>query len=266
MQYSIIKSELEPIIKKNNLNIAALTSEIDVLNLEISEKKQKVATLWKERDDLHSEQKKLSRYLESLTGLYYASIIIKHTGEPLGHLYHRSNQLNFKKLEQLVAEQKIYEVLHVMNLITTNRILCQRDDLKYLASDLADDLIILDCCIHVCHNLEQRFIKKYGSDDVFNLLKINLTEIQSKNISSTALDGMRIQRNIIAVIKQNQSYNDTQIDRLISKGGTKAYHESENFKIAQRLTNSIVFEEKKLKFYQVMYARLGISRAPPGEL
>lgn len=259
MDYSIVKSELEPIIIQNNQRLTEINNEIQKLQLEMKEKYDKIHELEKEKDILEQEKSRVTEYFDKLTGLYYASLIMQRTGEPLGGLYYRTQQLNTQKLSQLVTEYKIYEVLHIMNVITTNRILCRRVENEYIRNgQLIDDLLVLHNCIHTCSNLYHSFIKKYGSGNVFNLLKINLTEEQTENIQIIMAGMDYDQRKLIDRIISTQKSNDVQIDRLMARtNGHKLYQESEYFQISRKITKELTEEQKKLKVIQRIRKTLG---------
>lgn len=263
MDYSTVKSELDPIIANNKRRLGEIHIEISELTQEIQEKNQKMLALRKEWETLELEQTKITGYYDVLTGLYYASLIMEKTGEPLGGLYYRTNQLNTNELSHLVAEYKIFEVLHTFIVITTNRILCQRDNIEYITNELVNDLLVLHNCISTCSNLYKSFVKKYGSSNVVDLLKINLTDTLRENIISIALKQEWNQLQILKDLNLKQKNNDTQIDRLMAKtGGTKLYHESEYYLIAQRLTKEVREERKKLIVYQKIASSLRVYNKP----
>jgi hypothetical protein len=246
MNYATVKSELDPIISRNKCRLDEISNSINTINLEINEKNQKLLTLKKEHEALTLEQTKITRYYDVLTGLYYASLITQKTGEPLGGLYYRTNQLNTNELSKIVTEFKIFEVLHTFNVITTNRILCQRDNTNYITNELVNDIIVLQNCIYTCSNLYHSFVKKYKSSNVIELLKINLSESQKNTIVSIFLRQKWNHLQIIKDLNIKQKNNDTQIDRLMSKnGGTKLYYESEYYTIAQTFTKRLAEEKKK---------------------
>lgn len=262
MDYSTVKSELDPIITSNKHRLDEIQNEINELKNEIDLKYQKLNTLMQEQTSLQLEQTRIQNYFEMLTGLYYASLIVKKTGEPLGGLYYRTNQLNFNELSNLVAEFKIYEVLHIMNVITTNRIICQRGNTEYITNELIDDLLVLHNCIQTCSDLYHRFVKKYGSSNVIDLLTINLTNEQKESIVTIALKQEWNQHQIIRDLMLAQKDNNIHIDRLIAKtNGSKLYRESEYFIINQNLTRKMSEEKKKLRIYQAVASHLRKSTA-----
>ena len=254
MNYSVVKTELEPIIHKNEKRLVEIEDGLkEISRLEeglISRKSMLLA----EKELIEKEQSTIHGYFDALTKLYHASLIIQQTGEPLGGLYYRTNNLNSAELSHLVAEQKIYEVLHIMNTITINRILCQRDSDEYVFNGLVDDLLVLDNCIHSSKTLYDRFVSKYGQNGVLQLLTRNLSDKAQKDILRMADVRIKDQNDEINTLKQRMKNNDAQIDRLMSRpGGNSLYRDSEYYKLARSIPIDIRLAEKKRGFYISIY-------------